>query len=105
MAMEVRTEDESPLRLADLALMKKYFVDLEYRMFWVAALALFLKYYLLDRVSPNSDRYWKRILKESDSSLRWWKPLVAIDSILTRLPLVRWMAWNIVVSGRKPDAS
>ena len=105
MAMEVRTEDESPLKRSDLRLMEKYFDQVEYRMFWIAGLSLFLKYYLLDRVSPNADRYWKRIFKETDHSLRWWRPLAALDEVLTRVPLLQWMAWNMVVTGRKPDAS
>jgi hypothetical protein len=77
----------------------------ECRMFWLASLTLFLKYYLLDRVHPNADRYWKRILKEKDSSLRWWKPFLALDGVLTRLPLVRWLAWNVVITGRKASTA
>lgn len=100
-ANEVRTEDESPLRRRDIALACEYFEDVQCRMFWMSTLSIFFKYYLLDRVHPNSDRYWKRILRESDSSLWWWKPLLSLDSILTRVPGLRWWAWNIVMSGLK----
>lgn len=102
MADRVRTEDERPLRRADVALAREYFVDVECRMFWIASLALFAKYFLMDRVHPNADRYWKRILTETDRSLRWWKPLRAADSVLTRMPGLRWLAWNIAMTGRKP---
>lgn len=103
MASEVRTEDEAPLKTADLALARLYFDNLEYRTFWIATLSLFIKYYLLDRVHPNADRYWKRILTETPASLRWWRPLLALDAVLTRTPGLRWLAWNIVMSGtRKP---
>ena len=101
LANKVRTEDESPLQRRDIALACEYFEDVQYRMFWMATLSLFFKYYLLDRVHPNSDRYWKRILRESDSSLWWWKPLLALDSVFTRVPGLRWWAWNIVMSGWK----
>jgi hypothetical protein len=60
-----------------------------------------VKYYAVDRVHPNQDRYWKRILRETPESLRWWTPLRAIDSALTRLPLMRWLAWNMVMWGEK----
>ena len=106
MATEVRTEDESPLRRADLALARRYFVDVDHREFWIASLALFVKYLLIDRVHPNSDRYWKRILKETDETLGWWKPLRALDSALTRIPGLRWWSWNTVMWGTKaPDNS
>ncbi|MFY9225170.1 MAG: class I SAM-dependent methyltransferase [Blastocatellia bacterium] len=100
-ATKVRTEDESPLTMADLALAKQYFSQVGHREFWLLSLVIFLKYYLIDRVNPNSDRYWKRILKETDSSLWWFKPLQKIDDFLTQLPIIRWLAWNIVIWGNK----
>ena len=100
-ATKVRTEDESPLTMQDIELVRKFFPDVRHREFWIASLALFLKYYLLDRVHPNDDRYWKRILGETDASLLWWKPLAAIDSILTRIPGIRWWAWNMVMYGTR----
>jgi SAM-dependent methyltransferase len=101
MATEVRTEDESPLTLADLKLAGKYFPNVQHREFWISTLLLFVKYYAVDRVHPNQDRYWKRILRETPERLRWWIPLRALDSLLTRVPLVRWLAWNMVMWGEK----
>jgi SAM-dependent methyltransferase len=102
MASEVRTEDESPLTFADLDIAREFFADVGHREFWIAGLALFLKYYLVDRVHPNADRYWKRIYPETGRSLWWWHPLKAADAALTRLPLVRRLAWNMVMWGTKP---
>jgi ubiquinone/menaquinone biosynthesis C-methylase UbiE len=104
MATEVRTPDEAPLTTADIKMARRYFEAVQHREFWIAALSLFVKYYALDRVNPNQERYWKRILKEKESGLGWWKPLRALDGLLTRLPLVRWLAWNVVIWGRKPAA-
>jgi SAM-dependent methyltransferase len=101
MATKTRTEDESPLGLKDVALVKRYFPDMRHREFWLASLLLFIKYYLLDRVHPNEDRYWKRILRETPRTLWWWLPLRAIDSVLTRLPLIRYLSWNIVMWGSR----
>ncbi len=103
MATEVRTPDEAPLTIADLQLARKFFEHVEHREFWVSSLLLFVKYYLKDRVHPNEDRYWKRILHETPESLRWWMPLRALDRILTQMPVVRWLAWNIVMWGQKPN--
>lgn len=101
MATEVRTEDESPLTFADVELARTYFPDARHREFWITGLSLFLKYYLIDGVHPNQDRYWKRIYRETPESLRWWLPLAGLDQLLTQMPLVRRLAWNIVIWGTK----
>ncbi len=101
MATAVRTDDESPLTFEDVSLAAKYFHDVGHREFWIASLALFLKYYLVDRVHPNADRYWKRIYKETPQSLWWWNPLHAADAVLTSIPLLRRLAWNMVMWGKK----
>jgi SAM-dependent methyltransferase len=102
MASAVRTEDEAPLSFADARLARRYFPNLQHREFWILTLSLFLKYYFIDRVHPNDDRYWKRIFRETAATLWWWKPLAAIDRWLTRIPLVRRLAWNMVMWGEKP---
>jgi len=102
MATEVRTIDESPVSFQTLRLAKRYFVNLRHREFWIASLALFVKYYLVNRIHPNEDRYWKRIYKESADSLWWWYPLRSLDTVLSRIPLIRALAWNMVIFGEKP---
>ncbi|MDP9174051.1 MAG: class I SAM-dependent methyltransferase [Planctomycetota bacterium] len=104
MASQVRTEDEAPLTFTDAALAGRFFQEVGHREFWIASLALFVKYYLIDRVHPNADRYWKRIFKETRASLWWWLPLRGVDAVLTRLPLVRRLSWNMVMWGRKADS-
>ena len=101
MATEVRTIDERPVSLETVRLARQFFVNVQHREFWIASLALFLKYYLVDRVHPNTDRYWKRIYKETDGSLWWWHPLRRLDTVLSRIPLIRMLAWNMVLFGEK----
>ena len=105
MATRVRTPDEAPLKIQDLNLARKYFSNVGHREFWLSTLVLFVKYYLKDRIHPNSDRYWKRILRETPQSLRWWTPLSSLDGALTRIPGLRWLAWNMVMWGQKPQTS
>jgi 2-polyprenyl-3-methyl-5-hydroxy-6-metoxy-1,4-benzoquinol methylase len=100
-ATKVRTEDETPVGISDLKLLQKMFVKVEHHHFWFLALALFLKYYFLDRVSPNEQRYWKRIYEESDRTLGWWKPLEQIDRMLLKLPGIRWLSWNVAFVAQK----
>ena len=105
MATAMRTPDEAPLTAADVKLARKYFLRVGHKEFWISSLLLFVKYYLKDSVHPNEDRYWKRILRESEDSLWWWKPFRAVDATLTRLPIVRWLAWNMVMWGEKASHS
>jgi 2-polyprenyl-3-methyl-5-hydroxy-6-metoxy-1,4-benzoquinol methylase len=102
MATKVRTEDEAPLTFGDVENARRYFPDLQHREFWILTLSLFLKYYLIDRVHPNRERYWKKILLETPRTLWWWTPLERVDRLLTQVPLVRRLAWNMVMWGEKP---
>ncbi len=102
MATEVRTPDEAPLTFRDLGAVRRHFAHVGHREFWILSLALFLKYYLVDRVHPNEDRYWKRIYRETPGRLWWWRPLALADRLLTRIPGVRRLAWNTVVWGERP---
>jgi len=102
MATRVRTEDERPLRFEVLQTFRRHFSNVGHREFWLATLLIFLKYYLLDGIHPNASRYWKRILEEDERRLRWWfAPLQTLDAALLRLPLVRRLAWNMVVFGER----
>ncbi|MGB7752502.1 MAG: hypothetical protein WCF88_13205 [Candidatus Acidiferrales bacterium] len=40
-------------------------------------------------------------MRERSETLRWWMPLRTIDAALRRLPLMRWLAWNLVMWGEK----
>ncbi len=102
MATAVRTADESPLTFADVRRVRHYFVNVRHREFWLLSLALFLKYYFVDRIHPNQQRYWKLIYAETPRRLWWWRPLAGLDAALTRVPLLRRLAWNIVICGEKP---
>jgi len=102
MATEVRTRDEAPLTFKDLRTVRKYFDRVRHREFWLLSLSLFLKYYLIDRIHPNQERYWKLIYDETPGRLWWWRPLAGIDAILTRIPLARRFTWNMVIWGNKP---
>jgi SAM-dependent methyltransferase len=99
MATDVRTDDERPLTFRDVELAKKYFSDVQHREFWISTLLLFCKYFAIDRIHPNKKRYWKLIYEPQN--LGWWKPLASLDGFLTQLPLIRRLAWNMVIWGRK----
>lgn len=97
MATQVRSEDEHPLGTSDLATMRAQFRRVRIRFFWLATLVVFLKYYLIDRVHPNAERYWKKVITGFEAIRWWYVPLAALDSVLLRIPGLRWLAWNMAV--------
>ena len=101
MAGQVRSADEHPLGRADLRVMRSLFASVHARFFWLATLAVFLKYYFIDQVHPNEERYWKKVITDYAGIRSWYAPLAAVDAVLLRIPGLRWLSWNLAVVVRK----
>lgn len=100
-ATDVRTEDEMPLGKKEVELIKGPFDECKVGYFWLSSLLLFIKYAVVDRKNPNKVRYWKEIYKENDHSLKWWSFFKSLDRLLSRVPGLDWLCWNIAIVARK----
>ena len=101
-AQEVRTPDEQPLSINDIAVFKEVFPDVQHKTFWFTTLLLFMKYYLVDGINPNKERYWKRIIKDHNKLERQYSFLKKMDdTILNVVPFFRRYCWNIVFICKK----
>lgn len=102
-ATEVRTPDEHPLKWHDIKTFRKHFKHVETKYFWLTALAIFLVMALIQRRSPNKERFWKVIIQEGEK-WRWlYRPLEVLDGVLlTLLPPLRLLCWNVVVIAKMP---
>ncbi len=97
MATKVRTEDEHPLTIEDLELFENMFSKVEFKMTWLFSLWIFLKFFLVDRIHPNSDRYWKRVVTHHREIEPTYKKLERVDNwILKSFPFLRRYCWNVV---------
>lgn len=102
-AMQVRTVDEHPFRLKDVRLFQKYFDQVQTKWFWLTTLSIFVLMAFVQRRDPNKERYWKKIVEEADRWAWLYIPLEFIDRILlTLLPFLRPLCWNVVIISRKP---
>lgn len=102
-ATEVRTVDEHPFRLADLRILKKHFKQSHTRYFWFFTLVIFLIMAIVQRRSPNKERFWKKVVEEANTWAWIYTPLQRVDNtILTLLPFLRPLCWNVVFIGRGP---
>lgn len=100
-ATRVRTEDESPLDIKIVKKVRSLFTKVEYDTFWFATLWLFLRFFFIERVDPNEERYWKKILQEEERLRSSYLRLERIDRYLKHIPHINRFAWNIVVVATK----
>lgn len=103
LADTARTEDEAPLKFSDVERFRENFGEVTHREFWLTTLSVFLKFFLVDRVHPKTERYWKKIYTDAER-LRWFfEPLARVDEkILARVPALGLLCWNTVITLRRP---
>lgn len=101
MATAVRTEDETPLDIAIVDFVRSQFSQTVYDTFWIATLWIFLQFYLIEKVNPNQERYWKKIIVEQERLKSTYLTLEKLDFWVKKLPFTKRFAWNIAVVARK----
>jgi SAM-dependent methyltransferase len=102
-AKEVRTPDEMPISFPQIASFRNSFHCVNHQEFWLSSLAVFLKFYLWDRVNPNHERYWKKIYTDAAKIEPWFKYLKDADrALLTWIPFLGRYCWNTVISLSQP---
>lgn len=103
MANEVRTPDEKPLTFADVDRFASWFDHVSHKEFWLTTLAVFLRFYLWDRVHPNDERYWKKIYTDAAKIEPLFAPLRRLDDrILALFPSLGRLCWVTVITVAKP---
>ncbi len=100
-ATKVRTEDEAPLDINIVNFIKSLYSETEYDTFWLATLWIFLKFYLIEKVNPNQERYWKKIIIEHQRLEPMYRRLENLDGVLKKFPLLKKFAWNLAVVATK----
>ena len=101
MATEVRTEDETPLDINLVNYIRSLYSKTHYDTFWIATLWIFLQFYLIEKVNPNKERYWKKIILEQVRLEKPYLRLEKLDKWLKKLPLMKRFAWNLAVVATK----
>jgi SAM-dependent methyltransferase len=103
LAEAVRTPDERPLRFRDIRRFEPHFAEVSHREFWLTSLAIFGKFFLVDRAHPSRERYWKKVITDAGANAWWFRRLPELDEVLlSRLPLLSAMCWNTVIRVAKP---
>lgn len=101
MATAVRTEDETPLDINLVDFVRSHFSNTRYDTFWIATLWIFLRFYLIEKVNPNDERYWKKIIIEHDRLRPTYCRLEKVDKLLKYIPGMKRMAWNLAIVATK----
>ena len=78
--------------------MEARFARVTTRGFWLTGLLIFLRFFLVDRIHPSADRYWKLVIDRQEQHRRFLERAHAVDVRLLRLfPPLRWVCWNLGV--------
>jgi hypothetical protein len=86
MATKVRTEDESPLNINVVDKLKKNFSSVQYDTFWFATLWIFIRFYLIEKVHPNDEPYWKKIISDEERIRSRYLRLEKFDRFFKKIP-------------------
>jgi ubiquinone/menaquinone biosynthesis C-methylase UbiE len=102
MAMGVRTKDEHPIKMKQLKYFKNTFKTIDIHTTWLFGLWIFLRFYFLEKIDPNKERYWKKIIDEHQRLDKLYNRLENYDRRLLRiLPFLKRYCWNITVLATK----
>lgn len=100
-AEEVRTPTEKPLTFNEINQMKKHFTLVKHREFQFFTLLIFI-WFLLSKISPNKERYWRKILKVRGRQKTVLKLLISLDNLFLKfVPPLRYLCWNTVIELQK----
>ena len=100
-ATKVRTPSELPLSISIVRIFKQLFSIVEYDTFWFATLWIFLRFYLIDRVNPNREPYWKKILYEEYRLRPVYLRLEKLDRLIKKISFMKRFGWNIAIVAKK----
>jgi len=100
-AKRVRTLDERPLDIGIIKDFKSLFSKVEYDSFWLATMWIFIRFYLFERVNPNRERYWKKIIIEEPRLRSMYLRLEKFDRLIKKIGFLRRFSWNIAVVAAK----
>lgn len=100
-AKEVRSDDERPLAYDIVNVSRNLFSAVDHDVFWFCTLWIFLKFYFVEQVNPNKERYWKKIILEEERLRPLYLRLEKYDACIKRIPFVKRFAWNIALVGTK----
>jgi len=90
-----------PLDIGIAKFVKSLFAETVYDTFWLTTLWIFLRFYLIERVDPNKERYWKKIIAESARLEPTYRRLETLDRLVKQAPFMKRFAWNIAVVATK----
>lgn len=100
-ANQVRTSDERPLDIGIVHDFEIMFSKVEYDTFWLAALWIFIRFYFFERVDPNRERYWKKIIIEEPRLRSMYLRLEKIDHLIKKINYLKRFSWNIALVAEK----
>lgn len=105
-AVNVRSPGERPVGFSEIRYLRQLFRESTVTWYWFSSLFIFIYMYVIERRNPNTERYWKTVVKEGRKWSWLYLPLEAFDRmVLTFLPFLRPLCWNVILVLQKPRLS
>lgn len=102
LAYLVRTSNEYPLKINDILKFNKYFINVKHYEFHFLTLLIFCYFFAIEKINPNKDRYWKKIIKEGEKYKKIFNFLYNLDKLILKLfPFLKLFCWVTVIEGYK----
>lgn len=97
MAFKVRTPTEHPLNYQDLEILASKFQNFSHKEFQLMTQLIFLWFFLVERIHPSDNRYWRKYVLEADRYTPAFRTLYRMDQTLLKiLPFLKPLCWNVV---------
>ncbi|GMO25124.1 MAG: hypothetical protein Pg6A_12370 [Termitinemataceae bacterium] len=98
LASGVRTPDEHPIKMKQLAMFKETFGNISFHTTWLFSNLIFVKMFFIEKIDPNKERYWNRKITRYSLYEKLYIRLEKFDRIFLKVfPFMRRYCWNIVI--------
>jgi len=101
LANKVRSPNERPLGFDEINKNFEKYFRINHREFWLLSLIIFVKFYLIDRIHPNDEVYWKKIFYDIGKCRKMLFLTEKVDNIMTRIKPLNYLCWSTVIYGQK----
>ncbi len=102
LADKVRTPTERPISHQDMQIISQTIPNIKIEGFHLFTLLIFVYYFLVERINPNQERYWKKILIDGRRLRGPFNFLHSVDRLVLKIiPQLKWFTWNLGISLQK----
>lgn len=98
LSKDVHTKMETPFLFKDVKALGKKFKKTTHAELQLFTTLIFVWFFLAERQDPRKVRYWRKFIEDGERYQKAFNFLHSIDQLALRLPFLRPLCWNTVIS-------